>query len=279
MSSDEEEESKIPITQLKFVNTDLDTNKDNLVFHYFVDHLSQNEIQNAYIILFAGKTGSGKTTAINAFVNIVKGIKLGDPKRYKLIEEKPKAKGQSESQTDGIHLYYLKDYENNPLIIIDSQGYGDTRGHTKDLEINKAFEYVFSHIIDHINIVCLTMNARDGRLDPLTKYIYSSVTALFADDISDNFIVLATNADPFKLKEPQIIQSILQSEDAKFLQIKNESEKIWWYTFDSLTIFENAQDKVTKHSFKHLQKFYNDTIKQSVPKDIKKKCRNFKREK
>ena len=270
MSSDEEEESKIPITQLKFVNTDLKTNKDNLVFHYFVDHLSQNEIQNAYIILFAGKTGSGKTTAINAFVNIVKGIKLGDLKRYKLIEEKPKAQGQAESQTDGIHLYYLKDYENNPLIIIDSQGYGDTRGHTKDLEINKAFEYVFSHIIDHINIVCLTMNARDNRLDPLTKYIYSSVTALFADDISDNFIVLATNADPFKLKEPQIIQSILKSEDAKFLQIKNESEKIWWYTFDSLTIFENAQDKVTKHSFKHLQKFYNDTIKQSVPKDIKK---------
>jgi hypothetical protein len=232
--------------------------------------LSQNEIQNAYIILFAGKTGSGKTTAINAFVNIVKGIKLGDPKRYKLIEEKPKAKGQSESQTDGIHLYFLKDYENNPLIIIDSQGYGDTRGHAKDLEINKAFEYVFSNIIDHINIVCLTMNSRDGRLDPLTKYIYSSVTALFADDISDNFIVLATNADPFKLKEPQIIQSILQSEDGKFLQIKNESKKIWWYTFDSLNIFENANDKLTKHSFKQLQKFYNDTVKQSVPKDIKK---------
>ena len=270
MSSDEEEESKITITQLEFVNTDLNTNKDNLVFHYFVDNLSQNEIQNAYIILFAGKTGSGKTTAINAFVNIVKGIKLGDPKRYKLIEEKPKAKGQSESQTDGIHLYFLKDYENNPLIIIDSQGYGDTRGHAKDLEINKAFEYVFSNIIDHINIVCLTMNARDNRLDPLTKYIYSSVTALFADDISDNFIVLATFANPFKLKDPDIIHSILQSEDGKFLQIKNESKKIWWYTFDSLKIFENDNDKLTNHSFKQLQKFYNDTVKQSVPKDIKK---------
>ena len=150
MSSDEEEESKIPITQLKFVNTDLKTNKDNLVFHYFVDDLSLEQINNSYIILFAGKTGSGKTTAINAFVNIVKGIKLGDLKRYKLIEEKPKAQGQAESQTDGIHLYYLKDYENNPLIIIDSQGYEDTSSHTKNLEINKAFEYVFSHIIDHI---------------------------------------------------------------------------------------------------------------------------------
>ena len=81
MSSDEEEVPNIQIIQLKFVNTDLNTNKDKLVFHYFADDLSPNEIQNAYIILFAGKTGPGKTTAINAFVNIVKDIKLGDPKR------------------------------------------------------------------------------------------------------------------------------------------------------------------------------------------------------
>jgi len=37
MSSDEEEVSNIQIIQLKFVNTDLNTNKDKLVFHYFAD--------------------------------------------------------------------------------------------------------------------------------------------------------------------------------------------------------------------------------------------------
>ena len=148
MSSDEDEGiATIKPTQLPFKSIDLGKDKDKLVFHYFADDLTENEIQNAYIILFAGKTGSGKTTAINAFVNIVKGIKLGDPKRYNLISEQPKATGQAESQTDGIHLYYLKDYKNEPLIIIDSQGYGDTRGHSKDLEINKAFEYVFSNIV------------------------------------------------------------------------------------------------------------------------------------
>lgn len=123
------------------------------------------------------------------------------------------------------------------------------------------------------------MNARGGRLDPLTKYIYSSVTAIFADDISDNFIILATNADPHKLKNPQIIQSILTSEDGNFLQIKNESEKRWWYTFDSLNIFENAQDTLTKHSFKYLQKFSEDIVKQSGPKDIKKSAEILKERK
>ena len=90
MSSDEEEDSKIPITNLKFINTDLNSDKDKRVFHYFVDDLSLEQINNSYIILFAGKTGSGKTTVINAFVNIVKGIKLGDLIRYKLIDEKQK---------------------------------------------------------------------------------------------------------------------------------------------------------------------------------------------
>ena len=54
------------------------------------------------------------------------------------------------------------------------------------------------------NIVCLTISSKENRLDPLTKYIYSSVTSLFADDISDNFIILTTNADQHKLKKPKV---------------------------------------------------------------------------
>ena len=109
-----------------------------------------------------------------------------------------------------MHIYYLKDYQNKPLIILDSQGYGDTRGHNKDLQINKAFEFVFSNIINHIDIVCLTINSTDPRLSPTTKYIYSAVTSLFADDISDNFIVLATFANKSNMKNPDIISAIIK---------------------------------------------------------------------
>ena len=38
--------------------------KDKLVFHYFCDEISPYEIGIAKIILFEGKTGTGKTTAI-----------------------------------------------------------------------------------------------------------------------------------------------------------------------------------------------------------------------
>ena len=57
----------------------------------------------AYILLFVGKTGDGKSTAINSFFNIIKGIKIEDKYRFILIEEKEKEKGQTISQTDGIH--------------------------------------------------------------------------------------------------------------------------------------------------------------------------------
>ena len=47
-----------------------------LVYQYFYDRFDLNDYNFAYVILFVGKTGDGKSTAINAFFNIIKGIKL-----------------------------------------------------------------------------------------------------------------------------------------------------------------------------------------------------------
>ena len=73
--------------------------------------------KNAKILLFIGKTGDGKTTLINALFNIIKDIKIDDKYRFILIKEEEKEKKQAESQTDGLHLYYIKDINNNPIII------------------------------------------------------------------------------------------------------------------------------------------------------------------
>jgi len=147
-------------------------------------------------------------------------VKLKDKYRFLLIEEKQKPTGQAESQTDGIHLYYLKDYNNEPLIIIDSQGYGDTRGHEKDVQINSAFEFIFSNVIDHINTICFIANSTKNRIDTCTKYIYSCVTALFADDVSDNFIILATHANKDSMKKQAFVETIVT--DADFLNINKK---------------------------------------------------------
>ena len=210
--------------EILFSNYEIITSYDNLtiymypkvertspiefVYHYFYDQLDINDYQNAFVVLFCGKIGEGKTTAINEFFNIIKGIDLNDNYRFILIGEKIK-EGLAESQTDGIHLYYLKDNNSKPIIIIDSQGYGDTRGNYYDIKIHEAFEYIFSHVIDHINTVCLVVKSQTNRIDVLTRYIHRIVTSLFSEDISENFIVLATFAtkDTF-INGPDFIDSM-----------------------------------------------------------------------
>ena len=241
----------------------------DLVYQYFYDKFDVNDYSDAYVVLFCGKTGDGKTTAINAFFNIIKGIQLNDKYRFLLINEKKKKKGQAESQTDGVHLYYLKDYNNKPIIIIDSQGYGDTRGKTYDEMINETFRYVFSSVIDHINTVCFISKANTNRLDILTRYIFSSVTSLFSEDISENFMILATFANDDTLSDgPDFVESI--KTDADFLNINKRMDKNWWYAFDSKCVLNNKNSELAKFSFKSLVDLYENKVKKLRPRCIKK---------
>ena len=195
-------------------------------------------------------------------------MKLNDTFRFLLINENKKSfKGGS--QTNGVHLYYIKDYNNRPVIMIDSQGYGDTRGTDYDIILNKAFEYTFSKIIDHINAVCFVVKSSTNRLDINTKYIFSSVTSLFAEDITENFIVLATFASKQTMIEgPEFIETI--KNDAEFLKLQKRMDENWYYAFDSLCLLDNDIDKLTNFSFKSAIELYEDKIKKLKSKSIKK---------
>lgn len=256
------------LTIYKYSNLERVSNH-TLVYQYFYDKYNAKDYSDAYIVLFCGKTGDGKSTAINAFFNIVKGVELYDDYRFILITEPKKDKGQAVSQTDGVHLYYLKDYSNKPIIIIDSQGYGDTRGKKYDEMINDAFRFVFSSVIDHINTVCFISKSNTNRLDILTRYIFSSVTSLFSEDISENFIVTSTFATKETIeKGPAFVESI--QTDADFLKIQNRLNEKWWYAFDSKNILDNEEDKLTKYSIKQLNELYEEKVKKLKPKNVKK---------
>jgi hypothetical protein len=60
--------------------------------------------------------------------------------------------------------------------------------------------------------------SKTNRIDTLTKYIFSSVTSLFSDDITENFIVLATFANKETTKKSAFTESI--KTDADFLILK-----------------------------------------------------------
>jgi GTPase SAR1 family protein len=87
-------------------------------------------------VLVVGKTGDGKTTLINSFINHHFDIKYDDDFKYVLNDEKKVKVNESQSQTSEVIDFEIDSYGDKPsIIIIDSPGFGDTRGLQYDEEI------------------------------------------------------------------------------------------------------------------------------------------------
>ena len=198
-----------------------------LVYQYFYDKFDDNDYKNAYIVLFCGAMGVGKCTAINALFNIIKGIELEDAYRFILNYEPNKMKNQIASKNHGVHLYYLKDYNNQPIILININDFFNANDNIEyDIMVNESFNFIFSSLIDHINTICFLVNSHSNKLDIKTKYIFSSVACLFSKDINENCIILSTFANKDTMtKGPDFIESI--KTDLDFLKIKDRMNDKW----------------------------------------------------
>ncbi|XP_043100848.1 LOW QUALITY PROTEIN: uncharacterized protein LOC122348991 [Puntigrus tetrazona] len=148
------------------------------------------------IILLVGETGVGKTTLINSMVNYLKGVKFEDEIWYEITEAA--AGDQSESQTSEITMYEVfPEVSAMSLSIIDTPGYGDTRGLDKDLEVaeNLATLFQSNDGVREVDAVCFVTQASKNRLSDRQHYIISSILSLFGKDIVDNIVFLITHSD------------------------------------------------------------------------------------
>ena len=95
-----------------------------------------------------GEIGSGKTTLLDAFVNYLNGMEYKDNWRWRLVDEsKFNDRSDGKSKTEEITVYYINDVHNRFNVrIIDSPGFGDTRGLKVDDRITNKFETLFKEI-------------------------------------------------------------------------------------------------------------------------------------
>ncbi|XP_042582895.1 uncharacterized protein LOC109056334 isoform X2 [Cyprinus carpio] len=148
------------------------------------------------IILLVGETGVGKTTIINTMVNYLLNVKFEEEKWYEITEAA--AGDQSESQTSEITVYEVFPVESPiSLTIIDTPGYGDTRGLDKDLEVAENLATLFQSKdgVHEVDAVCFVTQASKNRLSDRQHYIISSILSLFGKDIVDNIVFLVTHSD------------------------------------------------------------------------------------
>ncbi|XP_073692593.1 uncharacterized protein [Garra rufa] len=146
------------------------------------------------VILLVGETGVGKTTLINTMVNHLMGVKFEDEIWYEITEEA--TRDQSESQTSEITMYEVFSVKSPiSLTIIDTPGYGDTRGLDTDLEVALATLIQSKDGVCEVDAVCFVIQAAKNRLSDRQHYIISSILSLFGKDIVDNIVFLITHSD------------------------------------------------------------------------------------
>ena len=180
------------------------------------------------VVLMVGQTGAGKTTTVNSMINYLYDVKYKNPFRYKLILEKTKKTGQAESQTDFVTSYQLKNYgannnnnnnnnnekksefkekDNNSycvlsptavdydLTIVDTPGFGDTRGVEQDKKIMGDIKLWFEKKLDTLDAVCFVIKSTDSRLTSSQKYVFESILNIFGEDIKNNIFIVITSCD------------------------------------------------------------------------------------
>ncbi|XP_034006850.1 uncharacterized protein LOC117498816 [Trematomus bernacchii] len=165
--------------------------------------------QNRTIMLL-GATGSGKSTLINGFINYIVGVEWKDDFRFKLVHE-DQSRSQAESQTSEVTVYNINHQEgfkiNYSLTIVDTPGFGDSRGIERDKEITEQIRNLFSSErgVSEIDAVCFVAQAALARLTATQKYGFDSVLSIFGKDVAENLQVLVTCSDG---QRPPVLEAI-----------------------------------------------------------------------
>jgi hypothetical protein len=150
-----------------------------------------------------GATGSGKSTLINGMINYILGVQWKDPFRFKCIRDDSSiVRNAAHSQTDSVTAYTLHHREGMAIpysiTLIDTPGYGDTRGIERDKEITKCIHLFLTQQeiqIDQIHAICFVAASADSRLTPTQRYVLDSVLSIFGEDVKENIRLLVTFAD------------------------------------------------------------------------------------
>ena len=251
--------------------------KQNSLDIYLYPQEKTIEIQkNCKNILLIGQTGSGKTTLLNSIINYILNIDHSASMRYILFDEKVK-ENQVVSQTSEINDYYIREFGSNPSIrIIDTPGFGDTRGLEYDQKIISMMKDKFMTEIDYIDLICFVVIASNSRLTIIQEYIFNEIVSLFGNDVAENFLFVLTFSDGQK----PVVLDALQNEKSPFSKIIPKIKNPWFIKINNSAIF-SKKDKFSKNFYELAMDGYKTLIKKlkNVPKkslNLSKKVLNIR---
>ncbi|KAL8358016.1 hypothetical protein RB598_002685 [Gaeumannomyces tritici] len=150
---------------------------------------------NTVVAVFAGTSGHGKSTEINAFVSFLLGGEVDDPTRIMVVDDR--GIPQSGSVTQMVTCFRIRPFsplfQGKTLLIVDTPGYGDSRGISRDAFVTAAMSEFFN-TIKHVNAIIFTCRANEARttfLGLISTYVFS----LFAKDARSCLRTIYTFSD------------------------------------------------------------------------------------
>ncbi|XP_038590336.1 uncharacterized protein LOC119914863 [Micropterus salmoides] len=173
------------------------------------------------------------------------GVKWEDDVWFHIVEDKKKKedeeRSQTVSQTSDVMVYQIFGFEGETLpyslTIIDTPGYGDTRGIKQDDIISQRLLDLFrSGELHEMDAVGLVLKASVNRLSDRLRYIFDSVASLFGKDMEKNIVALITHSNGL------IPENVLKALDAaKVKCARNEKNQPVYFLFDNCQDTERTQ--------------------------------------
>lgn len=230
--------------------------KNGLDFYVYPQRkLTNEEKDTSSNIMVIGETGVGKSTWIHSFINYMQTIQLEENDRYYLFDEKSlqeqyqqkhgkKPEGCSVTDEPAIYNIEASMLFKNPIRLIDTAGFGDTRGPKYDEKITEDIRNLFEGAeIENLNAVCLIFKANQTRSTDRLKQVMNKLFSLFGNEIKNNIIIIFTFADNFKQIEAL---NTLKDKKGPFYQILGDVDKLPYFAFNNMAYFTDDRESFEK---------------------------------
>ena len=221
--------------------------KNGLDFYVYPQRkLTNEELDSSSNIMVIGETGVGKSTWIHSFINYIQSIQLEEKARYYLFDEKSlqeeyqkihgiKPCGSSITDIPAIYNIEPSNLFNNPIRLIDTTGFSDTRNPKQDKTIIEDIKNLFEGSeIENVNAICLIFKAAQTRAPVKLKMVMEKLFSLFGKEIKNNIVIIFTFCDDFKNIQGV---NVLKDETGPFKEILGDIEKIPYFGFNNIAYF------------------------------------------